>query len=72
VTCQYFGHEINNENRLIEFEIIVALTIQSTIFREVMPCSQMEIHFSFGGIYHYHLCGEKGSILIAAYSVFDF
>jgi hypothetical protein len=40
---------------LFGFEVLTAVTMNSTVFWDVMPCSLLEVHRSFGGTYYFHL-----------------
>jgi hypothetical protein len=35
----------------VGFEVLTALTVKSTIFWVVMPCSSVQVEWCFGGIY---------------------
>jgi hypothetical protein len=43
------------------FEVLIALTAESTVFWDVMPCSPVEVLLLFGGTYYLHLQGRRVS-----------
>jgi hypothetical protein len=48
---------------LVGTEVPTAVTISSTVFWDVTPCSQVEVHGRFGRTYFLHLQGRRISRL---------
>jgi hypothetical protein len=43
--------------KAVESEVLIAVTMRSTIFRDVVPCSLAGVHRRFGGPYYLHIRG---------------
>jgi hypothetical protein len=43
----------------LEFEILTAVVMKSSIFWDITTCGQLEVSRRFGGTYRFHLQGEN-------------
>jgi hypothetical protein len=43
----------------VGFEVLTAVVIKSTIFRDITPCSPLRVNQRFAGTYRLHLQGRK-------------
>jgi hypothetical protein len=48
------------DRKNVEFKVLTVMTVKSTIL-DVLPYIPVEVHIRFGGMYCFHLQGQKGS-----------
>jgi hypothetical protein len=51
----------NEPRKYFRFEVPKAMTMKSTAFCNIMPCSPLEVHRRFGGTYCLHIQGQRVS-----------
>jgi hypothetical protein len=61
------GFQTKDLGSYVRFEVLTALFMKSTIFRDITPCSPFKVNRRFGGTYRLHLlatCFHAGFLLI--------
>jgi hypothetical protein len=43
----------------VGFEVLTAVTMKSTVFWDVMPCSLVQVYWCFWSMYHLHFQGQR-------------
>jgi hypothetical protein len=56
--CRKF-RDLSSNYQLVQFEVLTAVVMKSTIFWDTTPCSPLSVNRRFGGISRLHLQGRK-------------